>query len=59
MIRKIQKTYEKYLDKKMKANRKPRISKEFKDEMAKKDCETGSVSWKYVTYEDLDMIDLG
>lgn len=59
MLRKIQKTYERYIEKKMKAQKKPRISKQFKDEQSKKDVENGIISWKYVTYEDLDLLDLG
>ena len=59
MLRKIQKTYERYIEKKMQAQKKPRISKQFKDEQRRKDVQNGTISWKYVTYEDLDLLDLG
>ena len=57
MLEKIQRTYEKYLEKKQK--RPPRVSKEFKDDQSKKDVLTGNISWKYVTAEDLELLDLG
>ena len=56
MLEKIQRTYEKYLEKKQK--RPPKVSKEFKEEQGKKDVMSGNVSWKYVTYEDLELLDL-
>ena len=30
----------------------------FRNEQDKKDLQDGSVTWKYVTYEDLDLLDL-
>ena len=56
LLNKIQRTYEKYLDKKSK--KAPRVSKKFKDEVQKKEVQHGNVDWRYVTYEDLDLLDL-
>lgn len=36
----------------------PRITKAFKNEQDKKDVERGSISWKYVSYDDLDLLNL-
>ena len=57
LLEKIQRTYAKYLDKKQK--KAPRISKAFKEQQDKKDVKEGSISWKYVSYDDLDLLDLG
>ena len=56
LLDKIQRTYEKYLDKKR--QKAPRMSQKFKDDQDQKDLLSGNVSWKYVTFEDLDLIDL-
>ena len=56
LLQKIQATYEKYLEKK--AHKKPPVSREFKDEVSKNDLKQNSITWKYVTYDDLDLLDL-
>lgn len=56
LLDKIQRTYQKYLEKKQ--QKAPRLSKSFKDEQDKEDLQKGQINWKFVRYEDLDLLDL-